>query len=207
MEATARRLIEADIEKLALKSYERHTLHKRDDAGGRWILCRHYEDGSIDGCYFTEVISLAGGALYVGGDIGPVVFAHYSPSKPAEAEGHRGKVRWMGRRDQCCSYVHEKSRIGLGDNGKLTTSWDSDLAAVQIEEELNENPDIDEEEAEELQKLIEMCRSGSSAEEIWFTAYSDGTQDFLYSHLGEHVSSRVVYAWAALRKLDELLEE
>lgn len=103
-----------DLMSLATEAFARHQLIRRRP--DRWRIAR-VEDGRILGPYATEVVSLWGGELYVGGDIGFCVFGHYSDSPDPIM-----KLRWIGECEDLDWYVLQKARIGLEDPaGRLTT--------------------------------------------------------------------------------------
>jgi hypothetical protein len=98
---------------LARSAFTRHQLVGcREDC---WRIARLNESGKIEGAYATEIVSLWGGRLFVGGDIDDCVFAYYSDSPD-----HIDKLRWIGMCDDI-DYVCQKAQMGMTDNGKLTT--------------------------------------------------------------------------------------
>jgi len=132
-----------DMISLAIDAFANHQLIRCEQ--DRWHISRMTTDGRIESTYTTEIISLWGGRLFVGGDIDDCVFAYYSDSP-----NHIDKLRWIGKCEDVGWYVCEKAQIGMTDNGKLT-----------------------------------MERYGRN----------------------RGPSARVVYAWAAVRRLCELLDE
>lgn len=131
-----------DLISLATEAFVNHQLILCDKE--RWRIARR-RDGLVETTYCTEVVSLWGGRLYVGGDIDDCVFAYYSDSTaPID------KLCWIGRCNDVGYYVCQKAQIGMTDNGKLTLEG----------------------------------RGGARGP-----------------------SARVVYAWAAVRRLCELLDE
>jgi hypothetical protein len=80
----------------------------------RWRIAGKTEGGRTESAYATEIISLWGSRLYVGGDIDDCVFA-YSDNSDSVA-----KLRWIGKCNDVGYYVCQKAQIGMTDNGKLT---------------------------------------------------------------------------------------
>jgi len=102
----------------ARKAFATHTITRR--AEGRWLLQRLYPDGKPQSNFATEIVSLWGGALYVGGDIDHVLYAYYSDTRdPVD------KVAWMGAEPEVTSYLMQKASIGMGER-QLT--WERDEA-------------------------------------------------------------------------------
>lgn len=100
----------ADLVGLASDAFARHKIvERRED---RWRLAR-VEDGRIQSPYHTEIVSLWGERLFVGGDVDDCVFAY------AGTSDHVAKVRWLAQ--SSLDYACEKAKIGLTDSGKLTT--------------------------------------------------------------------------------------
>jgi len=104
-----------DLKQLAIEAFSRHELIYTSYDQDRWRIAR-VERGEIKSTYATEIISLWGGRLYVGGDIDDCIFAYYSDSaNPID------KLKWIGRNNDVGYYVCQKAQIGMTDNGKLTT--------------------------------------------------------------------------------------
>ncbi len=101
-----------DLISLATEAFSRHRLVWRDS--DRWRIARVAENGRISSTYATEIVSLWGSRIYVGGDVDDCVFAY------ADTSNHMRKLRWIGLCDDI-GYVHEKAMIGLSDGGRLTT--------------------------------------------------------------------------------------
>jgi hypothetical protein len=193
--------------KLALAAFEDHKLILRDDERGRWRIAMTYEDGSVQGQYATEIVSLWNGRLFVGGDIDDCVFGYYGDKRGTEADGHRAKVRWIGRCNDITYYVEQKATIGLTDSGKLTKAWDEEVAEYDLRELLaDEEQEWTEKEKEALEEAID--RMGDGEFHVMDILYN-GLQDpfDLLGSLGQVTTPRVIYAWAACRRLCELLDE
>lgn len=114
----------------ARRAFADHVIRKRSE--GRWLLMRPDKDGTWSPFHWTEVISLYGGSLYVGGDIQHVIFGYYSDDGRPES-----KVYWMGRRRSAADgYLQEKASIGSGR--ELTESWEEDVAREGVQDWLKE---------------------------------------------------------------------
>lgn len=131
-----------DLISLATEAFRDHRLIRCE--GDRWRIAKVKDNGKVESAYATEIISLWGARLYVGGDIDDCIFAYSDNPDPI------AKLRWIGRCDDVGYYVCQKAQIGMTDSGKLTTEGRG----------RNKGP-----------------------------------------------SARVVYAWAAVRRLCELLEQ
>lgn len=192
----------------AIKSFQRHQLIRDDRETGRWLIARKYDDGSLDGTYAAEVISLWGGRLFVGGDIDDCTFAYYSGGqKQGSPEWHLAKLRWMGCCDDLGYYVAQKAVIGIGDR-PLVQGWAAEVAEDELREYLAE-PDWSEQNRAALQEALSDIAHGATQDEVYQTLHdnmSDGGIDVIGS-LGIVTSPRVVYAWAAMRRLCELIDE
>lgn len=84
-----------NMRRQAREAFQNHRIVRSSE--GRWLLMRTHPDGNSDNVYWTEVISLACGGLYVGGDIDHVIsittLVHASTSK---ARVVSTKVRYAG---------------------------------------------------------------------------------------------------------------
>jgi hypothetical protein len=190
---------------LSTQAFERHVIRKSDEDGGRWLLQRRYKDDTgWDSVYFTEVIVLHGGKIYVGGDITPVVFA-YGPAK-----NPRDTVRWMGECKDLGHYVAQKAAIGMTDY--LITEYSHEAAMEtlrdwekELQEQQKEDPSQDtEEEIENLKDIFEDNRryqysEVEMVEKIHETMGSDWLCD--RRRFGHILKPAVYYAHAAMAKL------
>lgn len=189
----------------AIRAFRKHELIEGDENSRRWRIARRYDDGSVMGQYASEVVSLWGGRLYAGGDISECVFAYYSDTNDGHPEHHRHKLCWIGRGQDVCYYIHQKATIGIGCNGKLTSTWDDDVARHELQELLD---DEDQEWSDEEREAIEYAQSLCSDGEEWVIhhLYENIRDPYdLPNNLGKVVSTRVIYAWAACRKVCQLL--
>jgi hypothetical protein len=105
----------SDLVALATEAFARHSLVEGNHGSDRWRIAR-VEDGRIQSAYATEIVSLWGGELYVGGDIDCCVFGRY-----ADTPSHIDKLRWIGTTEDLDWYVSQKAKIGMSDSGKVTT--------------------------------------------------------------------------------------
>jgi hypothetical protein len=103
-----------DLVALATGAFAGHGLVEGDLGSDRWRIAR-IRDGRIQSAYATEIVSLWGGELHVGGDIDCCIFGRFT-----DTPSHIGKLRWIGRCDDLDWYVCQKARIGMSDSGELT---------------------------------------------------------------------------------------
>lgn len=216
-----------DLDRLATQAYEEHVIRELPEGmrcDGRWVIQRmgkvrgQPKRGTWDHPYWTEIVCLQGGMIYVGGDINPVVFA-YGP------RSFEGRVRWMGsRKSGADSYLLEKAVIGTGRETVYTYSpqqaaediqW---LIRDQKAERETERQVLGEGEAEDKQlrrrvELLELAleevddRHGMM-ETLMESPDDSGLYDVVIeSDIGEVPAARVFYAWAALRRLCHLLDQ
>jgi hypothetical protein len=199
------------VQALAVEAFAEHQLVERDDERGRWMIARRYEDGKLDGHYLTEVISLFGGRLFVGGDISDCTFGYYSSSLVGK-DLHLAKLRWLGTHTDVSYYVAQKASIGMSDAGKLTEEYNSEVAEAQLKEHaeyLREN-DGDADEIGVLEAAVDRDgwdRCTGTREELWEYLMSNRQYPPDLPDFGMVTAPRVIYAWAAMRRLCELLEE
>lgn len=177
------------------KAFEKHVITKQEDR--RWLIQRLYEDGKPNWTYAAEIIALEGGGLYVGGDIYHIVFA-YGPKEPL------ARLQWIGLCDDVDYYVAQKARIGMGSE-ELVTEWDSDVARFEVKERIQHDPDdykiLD-------QSAYEIALESSEREEFLnYISKAFGPDCWEWAGgTGMVVTGRVVCAWAAVRKLCELIK-
>lgn len=196
----------ADTYAQAKKAFARHELSEAST--GRWVLRRRHSDGSFDSTYWTEVCCMSGGYLYVNGDIDLVVFGY----GPADAVS---RVAWMAKASE--TYAAEKASIGMTSprNGAMVYDWRHDIAVQRIREALTSD------DGEEPEITPPDCFGGDAEEAIENLERMDSSEEaftqWLYEHFaydefeglcdaGRVLSSRVIYAQAALARLLELLD-
>lgn len=188
----------------AIEAFKDHEIvDKRED---RWRIAKRDKDGRFTNIHYAEIISLWGGRLYVGGDIDDCVFAYYG-----DHPDHLSKLRWMG----CCKdvdyYVKQKASIGLTDGGKLVDDYDARVASeyLQAQRDMMLN-DCEESEKEHIrfvfERADELINEPEEMRQHLYENLNDSDAWEWLGDLGTIVSYRVVYAWAALRRLCELLD-
>ncbi len=183
------------------ESFAKHQIRKADEQGGRWLLQRRYRDDTgWDSSYAVEIVALWGGMLYVGGDIGPIIFA-YGPGKK-----HRGLVRWMGECTDLRYYVAQKAKIGM--SGYDLTSFDHEAAMGDLRDRLEDLKRDDDEgydkEIQDFQHLIDNNRRWHSSESELHEAILEELGSDWFSDMnpvGHVLKASVYYAHAALAKL------
>jgi hypothetical protein len=194
----------------AMEAFEKHDIILDDRENGRWRIAQKYDDGSIAGHFATEVISLWGGRLYVGGDIDDCTFAYYSGGHPQDTvEWHLAKLRWMGLNDDLGYYVVQKAAIGMTDGNRLTRAWNYKVAVHQLKEYLEEDDaDWSERNKDALQEAFDLAEQGGDEHEVYeaLSHMSDGGIDII-GYVGQVTASRVIFAWAACHRLCELIAE
>jgi len=156
----------------------------------------------------AEIIALAKGQLYVGGDIDFTIFAYYSDRADPES-----RVRWMGRCNDVGYYVAEKARIGLGT--ELTDVFDSQIAEQDIQGWLDEAEKeyLGHKDTVVLRRLVDDWKDDGFPEEehelthaLWDSGLSSDFFGELSVGPGKVLAPRVYYAHAALARLCDLLD-
>lgn len=185
-----------DLQRSANEAFSKHRIIKT--SGDRWVM--HGNHGSI---YWVEILWLEGQKLLVHGDICAVIFAY-----AARSYTPRQLVSWMGRSG--LDYVCEKATIGTGS--EVTKKFVPDLAIEELRWLMNEavkNDDRDvlchREEIEEA--IIRFAHGDEPPEAIIIELYNAGLDPELLADLGRAISPRVVYAHAAVKRLDDLLTQ
>ena len=180
----------------AQKVFEGHVISKRSE--GRWLLQRPHEDGGWDWMFAAEVIALAGGALYVGGDIDHVTYA-CGPADPI------ARVHWMGACTDLDYYVVQKARIGMCRARDTIDEWDYKIAHEELRAHVAENP----EELENEEALEEAC--AQETREMFLNHATKALEGHdaweTVAEMGERLSPAVIYSHAALARLSRLLSE
>lgn len=178
--------ITQQIIKQAEAAFKKHQLI--EVAEDRCTIASRHPDGALCSNHLTEIVSTRFG-LYVGGDIDPVVFA--SSTGP-----YKGKINWIGTSN--LDYVCEKATIGLNNQ---------DLVYEYLPEKAVED-------LEEYKEEIDSRWHGVIDEAIKYAKYEWECREVLHKipdawewAVGEVPSVRVIYAWVAVKRLNELLEE
>jgi hypothetical protein len=152
----------------------------------------------------TEIISLWGGRIFVGGDIDDCSFAYYSDTGNDHPEHHLRKLAWMGRCQDILYYVAQKAEIGMTDQGKLVWTWDNDAARYDLYQMAMDKDCWDDDTREEFIEIMGWVDDGEFF--VWERLYKAVTDPCdIPSKLGKRLSARVIYAWAALHRLCEIL--
>jgi len=219
----------------AMRNFATHQIRERSDT--RWLLyprkpslrsmasttatgqgaapSQRKPDGEWDWPCWTEIIALAGDGLFVGGDIGPVVF-RYGPKDPVS------RVHWMGRRAGANdSYFVEKATIGMG-GPQFVREWRADVASEDLDEHIAElRSDIETARSEHDEKLEHHIQGYIEQLEDLKTGLDDSSFDTFHRDLYETdvfdggdlptmgcvPSSRMYNVHAALARLSFLLRE
>lgn len=175
---------------------------------GWWLLRKRSPDGHYPSEYWCEITEGYGGHLHVGGDITSVVFAHY-PTHPDQLPGTM--VRWMGRKPFPSSYVCEKARIGSSYDG-VAWAYDHNVAVADFEAWLRERHEDDPDRAPLDPDTIRSAKRGLAdgdpphiAMEHMPTAIAIDSE--IWGTWGRVLSPSVVFAWAALNRLAQILDE
>lgn len=199
----------------AIEAFKDHELVDcRED---RWRIMKREEDGKLTGIHAAEIVSLWGGRLYVGGDIDDCVFAYYG-----DHPDHLSKLRWMGRCNDVGYYVRQKATVGLTDGGKLVDEFDARVATEDLDfhmqgmlEDIQARAttaeDSGEGEARDIQDIFAQAKlfleDPHDMRAYLYRELKDNDAWEWLGTIGNIVSYRVVYAWAAVRRLCELLDE
>jgi len=199
----------------AIAMFKDHALV--DNREDRWRIMKREKDGHLTNIHAAEIVSLWGGRLYVGGDIDDCVFAYYS-----DHLDHLSKLRWMGRCNDVGYYVRQKASVGLTDGGKLVDEFDERVAQEDLDFQMRgmledlqatagDAEDGGEGEARRIKDLFDEAKGRMSdpymmRQRLYEDLDDPDAWEWLGS-VGNIVSYRVVYAWAAVRRLCELLDE
>ena len=202
----------AKLHEQAKAEYAQHQIRKRSE--GRWLLQKPHVEGGWRSEFFTEVISLAGGALYVGGDIGHVIFAYYG-DKPAN---HEAKMRWMGEHSDFGYYVHQKACIGTGSEAINTyeaeagrqqlLDWRQDYLQQLADEREAFGEDDDDEREPVLDTIAGLLDWQPDDPSVVMHTLYDECPNFMQDRyeFGTVIAPRLFFAHAALRRLCALLD-
>jgi hypothetical protein len=210
MTRTGRERRDARLARLVEQARRAYADHEIVADGPRcWHIARRGADGRLDSCYSVDVYAGHHGQLYVGGDIDCVVFAAYGDN----ADPVR-RLRWMGRCQDLDYYVAQKAAIGMTDDRKMVWDFDGDTAAADIREHvavLREGGcELDEDELEQWEDFAAEAAGGEiSPDALYHAMYHALPFEHLegLDRIGSVLSGRVVYAWAALARLCDLLDE
>jgi len=199
---------EIDLEiQHAKDAYATHRIVK--ESSGRW-LCKAADNSNS---YWFEVIVLAGHRLFVHGDFDPILFAQYYPLPgTSEEELLRSTLRWMANTPRPdYGYFISKAILGSGE-AAVMKSEDTVLRA-QIAEMIEEYRTMEVEDTENVEETILSLEEALQMVDGHHT--HDEVKRFLYEALndaealpdGKRISLGMVFAHAALQKLESLLKE
>ncbi len=118
----------------AIEAFQEHVLHKEDDR--RWMIARHYEDGSFCNNFWAEIVVLADNSLLVHGDIDSCIFSRCSYNDP------RRVLEWVGKHSSISYYLRQKANIGLNTSGQFSPldAFDTKVARWEIEGKIKKYP-------------------------------------------------------------------
>lgn len=189
----------------AIQAFEKHHVFEGDRNLGRWFVAKPYKGTcEPEGNMAFEVVCLRNGRIFVGGDIDDVTFGYHSCHPEATLEQrHLNRVAWMGKCESM-GYVQEKAQIGMTDNGRLTEAFNSEKAIEEIQWQLDELDEEDEHLRDSWEEAKEMVEYGCHHQELAQHIY-DTTDDAELCSIGMTIAPRVIYGWAALRRLSKLL--
>jgi hypothetical protein len=192
----------SNLRKLGTEAFAEHRIMEVDGglaagSDNRWVM-----RGNQGSMYWVEVVRLAGDKLLVHGDICAIIFAYGNRrSSPREL------VAWMGR----AGLDHAKEKASIGTGSEVCEVYDSDLAIWELRRIMNEAIEYNDRSTlrfhEEVEQAIDSLANGDPVELVVNGLYSDGLDPELLMGLGRAVSPRVVYAHAAVQRLDELLTQ
>ena len=200
----ARKLRQAIHQQQREQAVEAFATHLLCKAGDRWWFLRRTRSTAYAASVFADFHS----SLVVSGDIDTCAFA-YGP------EDLHKRLAWIGKTDDVEYYVHQKAAIGMTDGpGGRAFSFDPDVAKAQLldlADEFVQNGYADGDPGPVALREIanNLVEQYSSTDLIAAAIYEQSDQylmEALPGNLGATVSSRVFYAWAAVRRLCELLK-
>jgi hypothetical protein len=191
--------------------FKDHELIEANEVGRRWYIARRHEDGTVKGDFATEIISLRRGKLFVGGDIPNCVFAHFGGNFD-DSNYHIAKIAWIGRHKCVDVYIREKAEIGMNDHNSVM-EYDAKVARDDL---ISIMSNLIEKHFEYTHRIKQIKRAFDSAlykadneQEMLEVLHNNdpGLDLWEYNNIGIVTSSRVYFAWAACRRLCELLGE
>jgi len=185
----------SSLQTLATEAFAEHRIVKV--GGDRWVM--HGNHGSM--CW-VEILWLEANKLLVHGDICAIIFAYASRNN-----GPRDLVSWMGRAS--LDYVKEKAIIGTGH--EVCEVYDSDLAVWELQRIMNDAIEYNDQSvirfSEDVEEAISDLDNGIPVEIALHALYALGFDIELLAGLGRVIAPRVVYAQAAVKRLDDLLTQ
>ena len=180
-------------EKHAASAFSDHRIRSRGDR--RWLLQSRHRDYGWEIAFSTEIIATAHRGLYVGGDIDSIVFA-YGPESASQ------RVSWVAT----SSLDYLVSKACVGTYREAVWEWQYDAAVEDckqaVADDLVDNPEHDPKAASDM---IESLRWAETQDQV-VEAYMKFDPDIeMAGDLGMRVHSRVIYAVAAVKRLNWLL--
>lgn len=177
------------------KVFENHVLTKESDRS--WLLQIIHKDGKPDWTYAAEIICLEGGSIYVGGDIGSMIFS-YGPKDPLE------RLRWLGHCTDIGYYVVQKARIGMGDD-HFVEEWDSDVARYEVKERMKDDPETYVVKDEDYLTNALDAEDRSEFMDCLAKAFGSNAWEWI-GETGMVTTWRVTHAHAAIARLCQILD-
>ena len=188
------------VVKLAKSSFENHDIVAESD--NWWAISK-----SNSSQYATTIFADPLGYLYVNGDIDPIIFGIYKDSHdPIDI------VHWIGSHE-IDKYIIQKAKIGTQCENAIY-NYDRDIAIAEVKERFeylkNNDYDLDFTDKEDFEYMLSGLKLGNIVpheasrilfEQIENTDFLEGIED-----VGKVVSSRLIYAHAAVNKLSGLLK-
>lgn len=185
----------SSLQALATDAFAEHRIIKV--GGDRWVM-----RGNNGSMYWVEILWLEANKLLVHGDICAIIFAYASRNN-----GPRDLVAWMGR----AGLDHAKEKAIIGTGHEVCEVYDSDLAVWELRRIMSESIEFDDQSvirfSEEVEDVISTIANGTPVEMALNVLYEVGFDTELLSTLGRVIAPRVVYAQAAVKRLDELLTQ
>jgi len=204
---TATELQEQHLQTLigqAERTFEKHALVTRDERS--FFIAAN---AAVKTPCPTSIFCDYRDQIYVSGASPTVVFGDFGDF--SHSTDVSACLRWIGRHTDITHYVAQKAGIGLSDEYQLTTTFDGAIAAAEIQEHLVEGQRLGELGKEEQQVLAtaKLAAASGDVDQV-------GLERYLFENLdpsaiegvvfGQVVAPRVVYAWAAVKRLCDLLE-
>lgn len=204
-----------DMMQQAAEAYAEHRV--REAGHGRWLIMKPHADGGWDNIFWTEIVVLDGGHMLVHGDADCVMFGVH-PGLPLRGgrDAWRGVVRWMGSRKRPDDhYFMEKAQIGMGSDA-LTLTYDVSAMHEDITSIIDDyRKDLDDAEPDVKKSWTEIIESLEEERQNLDERSPDEIRGAIYNIIddcerlpsGTVVSTRMIYAHAALQRLVALFDE
>jgi hypothetical protein len=187
-------MFDDEIKAEVQRAFQNHALINSSES--EWCIARRKDDGRVDWCMQARIWAPKQcGHVAVLGDIAPMVFAH-GPAEP------RDRIRWLSTED-VSYYVHQKAQIGLSDNNALVNEYDESLARKALQEFLDEE-DISPRRREALREAMHLVYDREALVRHIVHRLPEGID---LVGIGQRCAHRIYCAWAAIRRLNELLTE